>query len=105
MPRTHPPYPKEFREQIVELYRAGRSVRELAEEFEPCDQTIRIWIKQAEVDSGKRQDGTTTEEKEELRRLRRENRKLRQEREILSKAAAWFAQETNPTTPDGSSNS
>lgn len=99
------PYPKEFREQIVSLYRSGRSVAELEEEFEPCDQTIRNWIKQAELDSGNRQDGLTSDEKEELKRLRKECRKLRQEREILSKAAAWFAQETNPTDPNGSSNS
>ena len=99
------PYPKEYREQILSLYRSGRSVPELAEEFEPCGQTIRNWIKQAEIDSGDRPDGLTTEEKEELAQLRKENRKLRQEREILKKAAAWFAQETNPTNPNGSSNS
>lgn len=99
------PYPKEFREQIVALYRSGRTVAELDKEFEPCDQTIRNWIKQAEVDRGARQDGLTSKQKDELRRLRKENRKLRQEREILSKAAAWFAQETNPMTTDGSSNS
>ena len=103
MPRA--PYPKEFREQILSLYRSGSSVSELADDFEPCAQTIRNWIKQAEIDDGQRQDGPTTDEKEELARLRKENRKLRQEKEILSKAAAWFAQETNPTDPSGSSNS
>ena len=103
MPRA--PYPKEFREQILSLYRSGSSVSELADDFEPCAQTIRNWIKQAEIDDGQRQDGPTTDEKEELARLRKENRKLRQEKEILSKAAAWFAQETNPTNPNGSSNS
>lgn len=102
---ARPPYPREFREQIVSLHRSGRSIAELEDEFEPCGQTIRNWIKQADVDSGNRQDGLTTEEKDELKRLRKENRKLRQEREILSKAAAWFAQETNPTSPNGSSNS
>lgn len=103
MPRA--PYPKEFREQILSLYRSGSSVSELADDFEPCGQTIRNWIKQAEIDDGQRQDGPTTDEKEELARLRKENRKLRQEKEILKKAAAWFAQETNPTNPNGSSNS
>jgi transposase len=99
------PYPKEFREQIVSLHRSGRTVAQLEEEFEPCGPTIRNWVKQAELDSENRKDGLTTEEKDELERLRKENRKLRQEREILSKAAAWFAQETNPTNPNGSSNS
>ena len=98
------PYSREFREQILSLYRAGSSVSELADEFKPCYATIKNWIEQAEIDEGKR-DGVTTEEKEELKRLRRENRKLRQEREILKKATAWFAQETNPTSPNGSSNS
>lgn len=99
------PYPREFREQIVSLHRSGRSIAELEDEFEPCGQTIRNWVKQAGLDTGDRQDGLTTEEKDELKRLRKENRKLRQEREILSKAAAWFAQETNPMSPNGSSNS
>ena len=91
MPRTRPPYPKEFREQIVALARAGRSASELAEEFEPSDQTIRMWIKQADLDDGVRSDGTTTAEREELRKLRKELRRLKQERDILAKAAAWFA--------------
>jgi transposase len=94
MPRTRPPYPPEFRQQIVDLYLAGRSVSELAQEFEPSSQAIRDWIKQADLDTGKRKDGLTTEEKEELTRLRRENKKLRLEREILAKAAAWFARQT-----------
>ena len=97
MPRTRSPYPPEFREQIVALARAGRSVEELAREFEPCAHTIHGWIRQAERDGGGRKDGLTSEEREELRRLRRENRQLRQERDILSKAAAWFAQESGAT--------
>ena len=103
MPRS--PYPKEFREQILSLYRSGSTPTELVEEFEPCRETICNWIKQAELDAGERQDGLTSGEKEELAKLRKENRKLRQEREILKKAAAWFAQETNPMTTNGSSNS
>jgi transposase len=92
MPRTRNPYPAEFREQIVALARAGRSVEDLAREFEPCAATIHGWIKQADRDGGRRADGVTSEERDELRRLRRENRQLRQERDILAKAAAWFAQ-------------
>lgn len=92
MPRTRNPYPAEFREQIVALARSGRSVEELAREFEPCAATIHGWVKQAGRDGGGRSDGLTSEEQEELRRLRRENRQLRQERDILAKAAAWFAQ-------------
>ena len=92
MPRTRNPYPAEFREQIVALARTGRSVENLAREFEPCVATIHGWIKQADRDGGRRADGLTSDEREELRRLRRENRQLRQERDILAKAAAWFAQ-------------
>jgi len=92
MPRMRNPYPPEFREQIVALARAGRSVEDLAREFEPCAATIHGWLKQADRDAGRRADGVTSEEREELRRLRRENRQLRQERDILAKAAAWFAQ-------------
>jgi transposase len=104
MPKSHPPYPPELRRRLVELVRAGRSPAELAEEFEPSDQCIRNWVRQADRDRGKRQDGLTSEEKAELARLRRENRSLREERAILSKAAAWFARET-VKIPSGSSNS
>ena len=95
MPQTRPPYPREFRQQMVELVRAGRTPGELAKEFEPSDQTIRNWVAQADRDEGRRGDGLTTQEREELARLRRENKQLRIEREILSKAAAWFARETD----------
>ena len=103
MPRTRNPYPAEFREQIVALHRAGRSIDELAREFEPCAATIHTWVKQAERDGGRRADILSSAEREELRRLRRENRQLKQERDILSKAAAWFAQ--NDVTSSRSSNS
>ena len=104
MPRTHPAYPPEFRQQMVELVRSGRSATDLARDFECCDQTIRKWARQADLDEGRRNDGLTTDEREELRRLRRENRQLRLEREILSKAAAWFARETGsvPARPSSS---
>lgn len=99
MPRTRPPYPPEFREQILELIKAGRTPEELAQEFEPTAQTIHNWIKQAALDAGERQDGLSSVEREELRKLRRENKRLRQEREILAKAAAWFARETDAVPP------
>jgi transposase len=84
----------EFRQRIIELVRKGRAPESLAEQFEPSAQTIRNWLAQAERDAGQRTDGLTTDEREELRRLRRENKTLREEREILKKAAAWFAKET-----------
>lgn len=102
MPKTRQPYAPEFRQQILELVRAGRSPDELAAEFEPTAQTIRNWIKQAELDHGQRQDGLSSEEKAELARLRKENKQLRLEREILSKAAAWFARETEAVPPKSS---
>ena len=87
-------YPSEFRTQLVELVRAGRTPESLAKEFEPSAQTIRNWAKQADLDSGRRADGLTSTDQEELRKLRRENRQLKLERDILSKATAWFARET-----------
>jgi len=80
---------------MVELVQAGRTPEELAREFEPSAPTIRSWVVQAERDQGLRDDGPTSTTLEEVRKLRRENKRLRQEREILSKAAAWFARETN----------
>jgi transposase len=103
MPKTRPPYPPEFRRQMVELVRAGRSIEELAREFEPSTQAIRNWVAQADRDDGRRSDGLTSSEREELNRLRRENRQLKLERDILSKAAAWFARETNSVPSKGSS--
>ena len=103
MGKTRTPYPAEFREQMVELVRAGRTPEELAKEFEPTAQTIYNWVAQADRDAGKRHDGLTTAEREELTRLRRENRQLKLERDILSKAAAWFARETGSVPEKGSS--
>jgi transposase len=91
-------YAPEFREQIVELYHAGRSTTELAQDFGPNPQSIRNWVAWAKRASGEREAGKanlTPSEREELNRLRRENRQLRLDREILSKAAAWFARETS----------
>ena len=103
MPKSRAPYPPEFRQQMIELVRAGRTPESLSREFEPTAQTIHNWVRQADLDSGRRDDGATSAEREELRRLRRENKRLRQEREILAKAAAWFAQETDSVPPKSSS--
>ena len=88
MPRSRPPYAPEFRKQMVELVRSGRSPDQLAREFEPTSQSIRNWVAQADRDEGRRGDGLSTSEREEMRRLRRENRRLREERAILAKATA-----------------
>ena len=104
MAKTHPPYAPEFRRQMVELVRSGRSAGELAREFGCCSQTIRNWVRQTGRDEGRRDDGLTSSELEELSRLRRENRRLREEREILKKAAVWFARETG-SVPGRSSSS
>jgi transposase len=104
MPKPKKVYPSEFRQQLIELVRAGRSPESLAQEFEPSAQSIRSWVKQAERDGGQRTDGLTSAEREELTRLRRELRQVKLEREILSKAAAWFARETG-TIPNGSTGS
>ena len=103
MPRSRPPYAPEFREQMIALVKAGRSADKLAKEFEPTAQTIRNWVRQADIDDGKRSDGLTTAEREELRRLRKEVKNLRIEREILGKAAAWFAREGGSIPPKDSS--
>ena len=97
-------YAREFRRQLVELARTGRSPAELSREFGPSPWTIALWIKQAARDGGKGDGGLTSAERQELVQLRRENRRLREEREILSKAAAWFATE-QPATPKRSSGS
>ena len=102
MPKSHPPYPAEFKRRLVELVCAGRNPEELAQKFEPTAQSIWNWVRQADRDDGGRQDGLTTEERQELHRLRRENEVLREEREILERAAAWFARETGSIPPKDS---
>lgn len=106
MPRTRPPYPAEFRQQIVELARVGRSPTELAREFGCSPQTVTNWIAQAAIDDGKPlpgKDGLSSVEREELARLRRENRRLQMERDILAKATAWFAARGDKTPTSSSS--
>ena len=102
MPQTRPPYPAAFRQQLVELVRSGRTPEDLAREFEPSAQAIRNWVVQAGRDAGERTDGLRTGERDEMRRLRRENRRLREERDILAKATAWFARETGSGRSTGS---
>ncbi len=104
MPKTRPPYPEEYRQRILELHAAGRSIESLAREFEPSATTIANWLKQAQLDAGERDDGLTSDERSELRRLRKENRRLKLEQEILEKAAAWFAREAG-SIPKRDSNS
>ena len=103
MPNTHRPYPPEFRQQMVELVRSGRTPEELALEYEPSAGAIRNWVAQQERDTGQRDDGLGSDERQELRRLRRENKQLRIERDILKKAAAWFARESDSIPERGSS--
>lgn len=111
MPKSRPPYPAEFRRQMVELVRAGRDPTDLAREFEPSAQAIRNWVAEADRSEGRRETklstaapGLTAAERDELVRLRRENRQLKLERDILSRATAWFARETGvlPSWSSGS---
>ncbi len=97
-------YPPEFRQKILELIRSGESGNAVARRFNVSRQTISNWLKQDDADSGRRTDVLTTDERSELTRLRREVKRLTIEQEILSKAAAWFARETDaiPKKPSDS---
>ena len=94
MPRTRPAYPPEFRREALELLRAGRTPRELSESLGVSQQTLRNWRRQDQIDRRERDDGLTTDERAELAQLRRENQRLRQERDLLKRAAAFFATES-----------
>jgi transposase len=94
VPKTRPAYPPEFRREAVQMLRAGRTPRELAESLGVSQQTLRNWRRQDQLDRHERDDGLTSDEREELRRLRRENARLKQERDLLKRAAAFFAAET-----------
>ena len=107
MPKSRPPYSPEFRRQMIDLVRAGRSPEDLSREFEPTAQSIGAWVSAADKQEGRREEvipGLAASERDELMRLRRENKQLRVERDILSKAAAWFARETGAVA-SGSSGS
>ena len=95
MPRTHRPYPPEFRAEAVRLARSsGKSIPALAADLGVSSEALRHWLRQADADAGQGPPGAlTTDERDELRRLRRENHILKQEREILKKATAFFAKE------------
>jgi transposase len=94
VPKTRPAYPDEFRREAVQMLRAGRTPRELSASLGVSEQSLRNWRRQALVDRHERDDGLTSDEREELRRLRRENARLKQERDLLKRAAAFFARET-----------
>ncbi len=94
MPRSRPPYPPEFRREAVQMVRSGRSIKDVSEALGMTAQSLRTWVRQEQVDRHERDDGLTTDEREELRRLRRENARLKQERDLLKRAAAFFASET-----------
>ncbi len=101
MPKTKPPYPAEFRQQIIELARAGRTPAELSRESGPTAQSIANWIAQDARDRGKPlpgKEGLSSAEREELVRLRRQLRQVQQERDILAKATAWFAARSEKTS-------
>lgn len=98
MARGRKTYPAEYRQRLIELARAERSAESLGRDFEPTAQTIRNWVAQADRDEGRRGDGLTTAEREELRQLRRDNRRLQQELEILGKAITWIAGRTEEGT-------
>ena len=95
MPRTHSTYPADFRSEAVRLVRSGTPVSTVAKDLGVNDQTLRNWLRQHDIDQGRRNDGLTTEEREELFRLRRRVKVLEEERQILLKASAFFARETD----------
>jgi len=98
VPKSKPPYPEEFRARAVELLRSsGKTIPQLARELGCSTESIRKWSRQADLDAGVRTDGLTTSEREEVAQLRRQVRVLTEEREILKKAAAFFAGETRGT--------
>ncbi len=95
MPKTRPPFPPEFRREAVAMVRSGRPVPEVAEALGVSQQSLRNWVKQEALDRHERDDGLTSAERDELRRLRKENARLKQERDLLKRAAAFFARDSD----------
>jgi len=94
MPKSRPPYPEEFRREAVQLVRNGRKVSDVATSLGVTEQSLRTWVKRDQLDLRERDDGLRSEEREELARLRREVKRLEQERDLLKRAAAFFVRET-----------
>ncbi|HEY1688800.1 MAG TPA: transposase [Solirubrobacteraceae bacterium] len=94
MPKSRPPYPPEFRREAVGLVRSGRSIKDVAASLGCSEQSLSNWTKQEQVDRHERDDGLSSVERDELRELRRRVKRLEQEREILKRAAVFFAAET-----------
>jgi transposase len=94
MPKSKPPYPEQFRREAVELVRQGRSIPDVAQSLGMSGQSLRNWVRQEQLDRRERDDGLTSVEREELRDLRKRVKRLEQERDILKRATALFARET-----------
>jgi transposase len=94
MPKSRPPYPEEFRREAVQLVRSGRTFSDVAQSLGVTEQSLRTWVKRDQLERRERDDGLRSEEREELARLRREVKRLGQERDLLKRAAAFFAAET-----------
>jgi transposase len=94
MPRSRPPYPEEFRREAVQMVRSGRRPSDVATSLGVTEQSLRNWVKRDQLERRERDDGLTLAERDELRELRRKVKRLEQERDLLKRAAAFFARET-----------
>ena len=94
MPMSRPPYPEEFRREAVQMVRSGRKLSDVAASLGVTEQSLRTWVKQDQLNRRERDDGLRSEEHEELRELRQQVKRLEQERDLLKRAAAFFARET-----------
>ena len=94
MPKSRPPYPEEFRREAVQLVRGGRKIPDVATSLGVTEQSLRNWVKQDQLERRERDDGLTLAERHELHELRRRVKRVEQERDLLKRAAAFFARET-----------